>query len=548
MKSLPRLLVFLAGLTGSAAFSQTVGLISHLPGSLDSGYVLIAPPNDTTYLIDKCGKLIHLWPGNDPGPSFVYLLPNGNILRTGHYQSVAGTLGGGKTQLIDWDGNLLWRYVYGDSTHLQHHDICLLPNGNILCLVMEIHQNAEALSLGRDSFPLGDWLGSEEIVEIQPVGTDTANVVWIWRVWDHLIQDRFPTMASYGAVADHPELINFNYMPHNASLTDWLHINCIKFDSANNVIMVSVHNFGEVWMIDHSTTTFSGASHSGGHFGRGGDLLYRWGNPEAYNRGTPNNEVFFGQHYAYWIPKGYPDEGKICVYNNGLNRLDSDYTSVDFFTPALDSPGVHLNGTQPYLPVALDKRYTDPWPTHFYSITQGNAQVLSNGNLLMCNGKSGELFEVDTAWKQVWKYMVPITNGGPLTQGVVPPPINQFHVTFYPWSYAAFNGRTLTAGAPLEYNPLNYDCTLDVIVPVKEPAQTQMPDDFFVYPNPASDHVVVSPFGIVEYAMMFNSLGQKILEWENAGEVNTGSLPAGIYRVVIRRLGKMNSRMISIVR
>ena len=321
-----------------------------------------------------------------------------------------------------------------------------------------------------------------------------------------------------------------------------------RSQSGLNIILVSVHHFGEVWMIDHSTTTQSAASHSGGYHGNGGDLLYRWGNPGAYNRGLPSTQVFFGQHDAYWIPKGFPSEGKICVFNNGLNRPDSAFTSVDIFSPVLDSIGVHNTGTHPLLPNTLDKRYIAPWPTQFYSANQGGAQVLANGSLLICDGKSGALTEVDSAGRAVWQYVVPVNADGPITQGTLPSEVSQFQATFYPASYAAFKGRTLTAGAPLEYNPLNYDCTLDVIVPVKEPAQTQMPDDFFVYPNPASDHVVVSQSGIVEHATMFNFLGQKIVEWKNAGEVNTHSIQTGIYTVVIRREGKSYSRMISIVK
>ena len=46
------------------------------------------------------------------------------------------------------------------------------------------------------------------------------------------------------------------------------------------------------------------AGHTGGKYGKGGDLLYRWGNPRAYRAGTAKDQKLFGQHNTHWIPKG----------------------------------------------------------------------------------------------------------------------------------------------------------------------------------------------------------------------------------------------------
>ncbi len=105
------------------AQTPTVGLISHLSGSLDNGYVLFAPiRSDTTYLIDKCGKEIHKWAsGNAPGLS-VYLLPDGSLLRTEALMSTVFNLNGaagGKIQRMDWNGSVLWSYILHNSTELK---------------------------------------------------------------------------------------------------------------------------------------------------------------------------------------------------------------------------------------------------------------------------------------------------------------------------------------------------------------------------------------------------------------------------------------------
>ena len=64
------------------AQDQTVGLFINKDGACE-GYTLFSPIRyTTTYLIDMQGRLVHKWESNyTPGLS-VYLLENGNLLRT----------------------------------------------------------------------------------------------------------------------------------------------------------------------------------------------------------------------------------------------------------------------------------------------------------------------------------------------------------------------------------------------------------------------------------------------------------------------------------
>src|SRR5690606_15913622 len=105
--------------------------------------------------------------------------------------------------------------------------------------------------------------------------------------------------------------------------------NAIDYNPQLDQIMISTREFSELWIIDHSTTTAEAAGHTGGRSGKGGDILYRYGNPAAYNRGTRADQKFFYQHDAQWIEPGLPGAGNILVFNNGWNRVDgSSFSSV----------------------------------------------------------------------------------------------------------------------------------------------------------------------------------------------------------------------------
>ena len=80
--------------------------------------------------------------------------------------------------------------------------------------------------------------------------------------------------------------------------------------------MLSSRNRSEVYIVDHSTTTDEASSNSGGTYGKGCDFLYRWGNPQNYDRGSDNDQILRGQHSAIWIPENFPGEGNILLFNN----------------------------------------------------------------------------------------------------------------------------------------------------------------------------------------------------------------------------------------
>ncbi len=449
------------GLLKAANPGQTVGLFLNTPKAC-SGYTLFAPKHRTmTYLINNEGQVVHQWTkcAYEPGQT-VKLLENGHLLRCCFTHARGFTQGGegGRLEEYDWDDNLVWEFDYATDKHMLHHDIAVLPNGNILALAVERRTVDECVAAGFDARMLRDGeLYPDYAIEIAPERPKGGRVVWEWRVWDHLIQDGDSKKPNYGTISAHPERVDVN-CNGRPSPAFWNHMNCINYNAKLDQVMLSVRGCNELWIIDHSTTTAEAAGRSGGKQGKGGDLLYRWGNPAAYGRGDERDRQFFQQHDARWIPEGSLGAGNIMVYNNGLDR---GYSSVAEIVPPVDANGRYpMAGNSAYGPAAPVWQYTAPNKTDFYSSEISGAQRLPNGNTLICAGVLGTFFEVTPQGENVWKYVNPVVRGGVLAAGEQPGVDDRGHylnavfkVHRYPADYPGLAGRDLTPAGPIELPP-----------------------------------------------------------------------------------------------
>ncbi len=437
--------VLLASSFSTGADGLTVGLLLNTERAFD-GYTLFTPVGEgNAYLIDNAGRVVHSWDKGEDGNLTPYLLEDGSVIRVNQ----------GITQHA-WDGSLVWDFDY---LYLGHHDIEVLPNGNVLLLAFEYKTAAEAIAEGRDPDTLNTGtLVSEKIVEVRRTGPTSGKIVWEWRVWDHLIQDFDPTKDNFAVVGEHPELIDINFRETNFNNddSDWLHSNSVDYNPDLDQIVMSVRQFGELWIIDHSTTAEEAASHSGGASGRGGDILYRWGNPQAYRAGGTEDQRLFLQHDAQWIAPGLPGEGHLLMFNNGAGRPEGFQSSIEEIVPPVDSSGSYpLTPGEAFGPAEPVWRYSVG--PEFFSFFISGVGRLPNGNTLITSGGPGAIFEVTPDGETVWKYVNPIEAAGPLTQGD-PIPTNTtafsgnevYRAYRYAPDYPGLAGRDLTPGAPLE--------------------------------------------------------------------------------------------------
>ena len=492
---------------------QTVGLFLNTPAAAP-GYTLFAPMSyNVTYLIDNNGELVQSWSSEyRPGLS-VYILENGDLLRTRIIQGQLFQTGGhgGGVEIIDWDGNLVWEFDYFSDQYWQHHDIESLPNGNVLLIAWEHKADATAIANGRNpnmlagsQQPFGFW--PDHIIEVNP---ESNSIAWEWHVWDHLIQDYDSSKVNYGVVSDHPELVNLNYPSGPNTSGDWLHINAVDYNAELDQIILSVHHFGEIWIIDHSTTTIEAASHTGGNSGKGGDLLYRWGNPQAYIGGNSNERIFFGQHDARWIEDG----SQIMVFNNGSGRPGGSYSSIDVITQPIGEDNLYmLDSNGIYEPDTLSWQYTATPLGDLFAANISGAHRLENGNTLICDGPRGHYFEVDSAGSLVWDYVNPVVNTGPLYQGQEIPTqgsaqnstLNRtFRVHRYPTDYLGFAGHNLEPTGPIELYMNTHDLTY---LPDKHSLHQN-------YPNPLNPETIIPydlPENIFVNITIYDLLGRQV--------------------------------------
>ncbi|MCK8480833.1 aryl-sulfate sulfotransferase [Psychroserpens algicola] len=354
---------------------------------IDDSYTFAIENGGTaSYLIDKAGNKIKEWSFDTSLGNDLELLPDGKLLGIFKSSSPAFSFGGygGIVRIINSDGSVDWEFEYADENHISHHDVELLPNGNVLFIVWEKIDADEAQANGVNT--VGP-IYPEALVEVNPL---TDEIVWEWHSFDHIIQDQDDTALHFGNVSANPQLIDINYDVIDNG--DIMHANGIDYDAEKDIIYLSVNYYSEIWVIDHSTTTAEAATNSGGNYNKGGNLLYRFGNPSAY-KNTEGTRLFFNNHFPNLLEDGEPGEGNVLVYMNGSDSGQSVVYELSMpenynLTPNTNNePGIVWS-------------YTDA--DLFHGRISG-AVRLKNGNTLITEGDYG-FWEVTTDGEIAWKY------------------------------------------------------------------------------------------------------------------------------------------------
>jgi len=220
---------------------------------------------------------------------------------------------------------------------------------------------------------------------------------------------------------------------------------------------VSVPNLNEVWIIDYAG-------------GAEGSIIWRWGNPAAYDRGTADDQKLFFQHDARWAYEGIglsdPHFGTVTVFNNRVPDAEAPagyHSEACILEPVYDfyenEYALDLaSGT--YLPLDFDEVYAAPNPADLASNITSNYQILPDGHSLIGEGNQGEAIELDENNEVVWRYKIPLSSTGinlpqPVAQGTVLSPMQNlmFRMQRFASDFPGFAGQDLTPVGVIELDP-----------------------------------------------------------------------------------------------
>lgn len=416
---------------------------------MQPGWTLFSPLKSTAvYLVDELGELKHTWDTERKPGNSVYLLNDGTLLRATRDGDTAGFSGGGiggRAQRLGLGGRVLWDVDLSEGNFCHHHDLEPLPNGNVLGIFWERKSREELLAAGADPEMVGEakefW--PDAIYELKPEGKDGYEVVWSWHVWDHLLQDIDRDQPNYGLAFDDAHRIHINGSSREPRMTasererlialgylqpsdgddgatdeeapkpvfekaDWLHSNGIDYLAELDLIVLSVRSLNEIWFIDHSTSRAEAKGSTGGRFGKGGDLLFRWGNPAAHGMGNIEDQRLFAQHDARFV-SGDKDHVRVTIFNNGRGRplTEEPYSTVEELVIPLTDGAFPTIDPDGLAEVQHSTLYGEGEDQRLYASFISGASKQPNGNVLVCYGDLGLVREISPDGELLWEYAQP---------------------------------------------------------------------------------------------------------------------------------------------
>ena len=166
------------------------GVTLHDHNLTQDGYVLYGSTGGKEcFLMGERGDIIHQW--RLPGKSNCYsqLQENGNILVTLIEGPKIKGLAAGAGRIVELDpsSNIVWDY----TDHMQHHDFCQAPSGNVVYLAWELTPTKEAKRI-KGGMPDSDHPDGGIYEDVLREVNRKGEVVWEWRLKDHFPYDKYP--------------------------------------------------------------------------------------------------------------------------------------------------------------------------------------------------------------------------------------------------------------------------------------------------------------------------------------------------------------------
>lgn len=496
----------------SNAQTPTVGL-QELGENYDVGYTLFSPENNEfVYLIESCGFVLNQWEFDDRPNRTAYLLENGDVVRAGK-KSLA---------IRDWDNNLKWSVSTSELG--QHHDIEPLPNGNILIIAYDKYSKSQIVGQGMIESFEADSIILDKIIEIKPIGTSEFQVVWEWKLFDHLIQDLYPEKPNYGSVSENLHRFNINFNQIN----NFSHINSIDYNVELDQVLLSARNLSEIFIIDHSTTLEEASEFTGGNFDRGGDILWRYGNLNILGNGPFDSTDLYRQHDASWVENGFEDDEAISVFNNN----PGSFSKLCLVRPVIESNS-YKKTTNQFEPTSATLCWEGEIAgSQMIEDRKAGVKNLRNGHFLVCETSKGRITEIDKQGNIYWSYVNP-HGEEKFDQGSNNIETNIiFRADRYPLNYLSNLERELPSGLSLieNNNRLSENCRYEILPVIAKQNDVQVI-------NPVRNGVLLLKKGAnqIQELRIYSNTGKLLMKVVQPSErIILDDLNAGVYHLYLR--------------
>lgn len=493
------------------AMTGIMTLTMHLTAQTFDGYTFVYS-GKKAYLYDMDRTLIHTWTSQYSIVGCCDLLRDSSIIvasssRSCDWSGGMLALTHGHFQIINWEDEVTWDYQYCSEDYMPHHDM------------EPVYRTNDPAEKPTFLIPCYSSIWGDKIVELRPTGATTAEVIWEWVAINHTCESN---------CTDKPEVFDKSKGGKGCfnNTSDAMHVNSVSYNRRLDQLVVSNKGFNEMIIIDHSTTTEEARTTSGGRYGKGGSILYRWGNPKNYlSSGT---EELDGQHGCCWVHDTMPGTilpipgaGNFLAVDNGGRRV------LEIECPG-NRDGVYpRNSGQPFEPSELKWEYA---PNGLQG-NEGSIQKLPNGNYLICTGGAGgfgkttfggggffsgsRIYEVTEGKDTVWS----LSDFGTSCEG-------------YRFAYGYLGGSTKTTRT-------------------KNAAVTALKMNVSVAKGSGRVHISVKNAARDARVSLFSADGRAIVKNLAPVRTNTwepGSLTAGLYFVRINSAGNVISDCILIQR
>jgi outer membrane protein assembly factor BamB len=346
---------------GWSAYRKT-GLTYHNPNKSFKGFTLLSPPgSDSAVLINMAGQVVKRWQFSDFRPGFGKLLPSGNLMITGSDPELLKQAREADEKTLLADLALRLRRLGGGYTILREYDF----EGNLLWAYNNpaIHHDFHVKENGNILLP--EWVPlPEDLAKQVRGGIRNRRKNQPPMLGDDIIEiDRAGNVVARRHTWKyfHPRRDPIQPLENRG---EWTHVNGLDL-APDGKIVISCRSNSRVAIIDPDSEA----------------LVWKLTEPEISM-----------QHNVTYV-----EGGNIQIFDNGMNKPEAlPYSRVIEVDPKTSK---------------VVWEYKANPPQQFFSGHISNAQRLEMGNVFICEGTSGRLFEVTRNNEVVWEWITPFVHG-----------------------------------------------------------------------------------------------------------------------------------------